>query len=111
MSGLVFAVTCTLVPESSYDDPDSVLLPELTAAGLVLWRLRVPDHQLWCTVEDSVGQLTLRVHDPGTGQTAVAETHTTIAAVVTRAHELRVQFVADGWIVVDVDLDDPDESP
>ncbi len=95
------------MPDPSYRRRDSVLVPELTTDGLVLWRLREPNRQLWCTVEDFAGQLALRVYDPGTGHTAVAEAHT-VASVVGRADELRIQFVAEGWELVDVDLDEPD---
>ena len=94
------------VAESNSSRPDAALLPEVTANGLVLWRLRVPDHQLWCTVEDFAGELALRVHDQATDQTMISETHDTAASVVERADELRDRFMADGWDVVDVDLDE-----
>ena len=43
----------------------------------------------------------LRVHSPNGERTLVAESHDTAAAVVARAHELRVHFVDDGWEVVE----------
>ena len=94
------------MPDPLHRRRDSVLVPELTTDGLVLWRLRDPDYQLWCTVEDFAGQLALRVYEPGTGRTAVVEAHT-VASVVGRADELRIQFVAEGWERGDVDLDEP----
>ncbi len=84
-------------------------LPELTAEGLSLWRLtRVPDQHLWCTVSDFAGDLALTIHNLGTGQVPVAESHDTIDTLVQRADELRDQFLAAGWSEVDVDLDEPD---
>ncbi len=94
--------------ESFSSRPDAALLPEVTADGLVLWRLRVPGHALWCTVEDIAGQLLLRVYDPSTGQTMAHDTLDTAALVVQRADDVRDLFIADGWELVDVDLDEPD---
>ena len=71
------------------------------ADGLVLWRLSRDGYEWWCSVEDFAETLALRVHSPNGERTLVAESHDTAAAVVARAHELRVQFVDDGWEVVE----------
>jgi len=85
------------------------LLPELTDEGLLLWRLRwSPDHQLWCLVAESSGELAVRVHDPATGRTTTAGVYANIASTIDRAEALRIQFIAAGWQIVDVDLDEPD---
>ncbi len=85
------------------------LLEELTADGLVLWRLRWSSaHQSWCVVENRAGDLTLTVYDQGTDRVQVAEVHETVASAISRADALRDQAVAAGWEVVDVDLDEPD---
>ncbi len=87
----------------------TTLLPELTAKGLVLWRLRwSPEQPLWCSVCDGAGGLTLTVHNPATDQAFVTEDHPTITILVDRAADLRDQLVAAGWKAVDVDLDEPD---
>ncbi len=87
----------------------TVLLPELTARGLVLWRLRrSADQQLWCSVRDRGGELGLTVHEPSADRTLVSELHPNIAPLVARAERLREQLVGAGWQVVDVDLDEPD---
>ncbi len=52
--------------------------------------------------------LALRVNDPATRQTTVAEVHETIESAIGRADSLRDQFIAAGWQEVDVDLDEPD---
>ena len=84
-------------------------LPEVTAHGLVLWRLRrSPEEQLWCSVRNFAGELTLVVQDPAAARTAVAEPHPHIASLVGRAETLRDQLIAAGWQMVDVDLDEPD---
>ena len=80
---------------------DGAHLPELPADGLVLWRLSKDGYEWWCSVEDFAETLALRVHSPNGERTLVAESHDTAAAVVARAHELRVQFVDDGWEVVE----------
>ena len=87
----------------------TVLLPELTASGLVLWRLRrSSDQQLWCSVRDRDGELGLTVHEPAADRTLVSELHQSITPLVNRADNLRHQLVDAGWQVVDVDLDEPD---
>ena len=84
-------------------------LPEVTARGLVLWRLRrSPEEQLWCSVRDFGGDLAFVVQDPAAPRTAVAEPHRDIASLVDRAETLRAQLRAAGWQLVDVDLDEPD---
>ena len=86
----------------------SNFLPELTAEGLTLWRLRrAPDDQLWCSVSEFAGELALTVHDLASDQVRVAEAHWGIVPLVDRADELRDEFVDEGWIVVDVDLVEP----
>ena len=83
--------------------------PELTAHGLVLWRLRRSQHeQLWCSVHDFAGELSLTVQDPAVPRAAAAEAHQNIGSLMDRAEHVRDQLVADGWTVVDVDLDEPD---
>ncbi len=87
----------------------TVLLPELTARGLVLWRLRrSSDQQLWCSVHESGGELSLTVHEPSGDRTLVSEVHLTIAPLVERAEHLQERLVDAGWQLVDVDLDEPD---
>ena len=87
----------------------TTLLPELTAAGLVLWRIRrSPEHQLWCVVGDLDGELTLTTYDPASDTVPVEEVYPTITALVSRADALRDQFTTAGWELVDVDLDEPD---
>ena len=89
--------------------PVPILLPELTADGLVLWRLRrTPEDQLWCMVGEFAGELALTLHDQASRLVPVAEFHQTIASVVNRAETLQAEFVTAGWEVVDVDLDEPD---
>ncbi len=84
-------------------------LPEVTAEGLVLWRVRrSPDEQLWCSVHDFVGELSMTVHNPSTPRTADAEVHSNIGSLIDRADHLQKQLLAAGWEVVDVDLDEPD---
>ena len=84
-------------------------LPEVTADGLILWRLRrTPEQQLWCAVSEFAGELALTVHDVATDQMPVAETYWDIESLVSRAEALRDQFLAAGWEAVDVDLDEPD---
>lgn len=86
----------------------STLLPELTAGGLNLWRLRrTPEEQLWCSVSDFAGELALTVHDLAADQVKVAETHWDVVSLVDRSEELREEFVAVGWTMVDVDLVEP----
>ena len=86
----------------------TTLLPELTAQGLVLWRLRwSTEQQLWCSVHEGSRGLTLTVHNPATDETSVTEA-STITILINRAENLRNQLVAAGWKAVDVDLDEPD---
>ena len=84
-------------------------LPELTAEGLVLWRVRrSPHEQLWCSVHDFVGELSLTVQDPAAPRAAAAESHPDIGSLITRADHLQEQLLAAGWELVDIDLDEPD---
>ena len=86
----------------------ATLFPELTAEGLILWRLRrTPEDQLWCSVSEFAGELALTVHDLALDQVKVAETHWDVVALVDRSEELREELVAAGWTVVDVDLVEP----
>ena len=82
------------------------LAPELTADGLVLWRVRRSERQVWCEVKDLSGELLIRVLDPATARSVVSEVHDTVAAVVGRAVQLQHQFSAAGWELVDFDLDE-----
>ena len=87
----------------------TTLLPELATRGLILWRLRrSPDEQLWCSVCDLNGELTLTVHAPGMPRTSMSEVHTSVGSLVDRANKLHSQLESSGWHVVDVDLDEPD---
>ena len=81
--------------------PDGAHLPELPADCLVLWRLSRDGDEWWCSVESFAETLALRVHSPNGERTLVAESHDTAAAVVARTDELRVQFMDDGWAVVE----------
>ena len=88
-----------------------VFLPEVTANGLVLWRLRLSsDQQLWCSVRDpdDAAELALTVCDPAADWAISSEVHADIGRLIDRAESLRDQLVADGWQAVDVDLDEPD---
>ncbi len=87
----------------------TTLLSELTASGLVLWRLRwSSDHHIWCTVQDRNGELILTVHEPATDRIVMTETHDDIGPVVDRARHLCDQYMANGWQCIDIDLDEPD---
>ena len=68
----------------------TTLIPELTTRGLILWRLRrSPDEQLWCSVCDLAGELTLTVHAPGMPRTSMAEVHPHVGSLVERASTLQ----------------------
>ena len=84
------------------------LFPELTAEGLVLWRLHRSDGlERWCMVMDFGGALTLVVHELTTdGDDPAAEVHGDFAALVRRSEVLRGELVAEGWHEVEVDPDD-----
>ncbi len=87
----------------------TTVLPEVTASGLILWRLRLsPEEQLWCSVHDFAGDLSLTVQDPAEARTAAAAAHPNIGSLIDRAEHLRDQLEAAGWRLVDVDLDEPD---
>ena len=89
----------------------TTVFTELTANGLVLWRLRrSSNQQLWCTAFERDGELTLTFHDPASERRPVAETHGHIASLMERADELRVLLVGASWEELDVDLDEPDED-
>ena len=85
--------------------PDAGALPEVSD-GLVLWRLRCGDQQLWCQVEDVAEALAARVYSPATGETVVWEFFDTAAALVEGADAFRNNHLAAGW--VEVDVDEPD---
>ena len=85
----------------------TTLVPEVTASGLLLWRLRrAADQQLWCAVRQAAaqGSLVLTVHDTASGQTVVDETHADIVPLVERAEAMRDVLVAAGWQLIDVDV-------
>ncbi len=89
----------------------TTVLPEVTASGLILWRLRLSSaQQRWCSVcvPDDAGELVLTICDPGTDWALISEAHADIGLLVARAESLRDQFVAAGAVIVDVDLDEPD---
>ena len=83
--------------------------PEVSADGLVLWRVRrSPDAQLWCTVRDGKrGGLVLTLHDPGKRRREVTKCFSHIGSLVEWAERVRGRLVTAGWQVVDVDLDEP----
>ena len=85
------------------------LLPEVSADGLVLWRLRrSSDEQFWCSVTDAQGELVLTVHNPSCSGIAVREKHPDVSSLLERAERVSATFRAAGWRVVDVDVDEPD---
>ncbi len=89
----------------------TTVLPEVTASGLVLWRLRLSSaQQRWCSVRvaDDAGELVLTIFDPGTDGALISEAHADIGLLIDRAESLRDQLVAAGGVIVDVDLDEPD---
>jgi hypothetical protein len=89
----------------------TALFRDLTAQGLVLWRLRrSTNQQLWCTVFERDGELALTFHDPSSNRRPVAETHPHIGPLVDRADELRVLLVGAGWTEVDVALGEPESD-
>ena len=84
-------------------------LPEVTAEGLILWRMRrSPHEQLWCSVHDFAGELSLTIQNPAKPGTADAEVHSNIGSLIDHADHMRDQLLAGGWEIVDVDLDEPD---
>ena len=84
-------------------------LPEVTAEGLILWRMRrSPHEQLWCSVHDFAGELSLTIQNPAQPGTADAEVHSNIGSVIDHADRMRDQLLAGGWEIVDIDLDEPD---
>ena len=86
----------------------AALLPELSAEGLTLWRLRrTSGDQLWCSVSEFAGELALTVHDLASDPVKVAEAHWDVVSLIDRSDELRDGFIASGWTVVDVDLVEP----
>ena len=75
-------------------------MPELTATGIVLRRLRWPsDQRLWCSVRVGTDGLFLTVRNPATDQASVPEAHPHITLLVDRAQNLLDQLVAAGWKV------------
>lgn len=96
------------MPESFSSRPDAGQLPELGTEGLVLWRLRSDRGHRWCEVADIAGALAVRVHDPTTRETLRWEAYETAASVVRAASEWCEDYLAAGWVVIDIDLDEPD---
>ena len=89
----------------------TVFLPEFTATGLALWRLRrSPAEQVWCSVHYPHGddELVLIVQDQATEQPVLEESHLSLVQLMERAENVRKQFMTEGWQLVDVDLDEPD---
>ena len=87
----------------------TTFLPEVTAHGLVLWRLRrSPGEQLWCSTLDLADELALTVQDPTTQRAVITETHSHIGSLINRAEKLQRELEAAGWQLIDVDLDVPD---
>ena len=52
--------------------------------------------------------MALTVHEPASDRTLVSELHPDLEPLVDRAESLRTQLVGAGWLVVDVDFDEPD---
>lgn len=75
----------------------AAIFPELTANGLVLWRVRQPpDRQAWCYVTEFCGEVTLSVHDLGTDDVFIAEVHSSLSSLVERADRIRQRLLAAG---------------
>ncbi len=82
----------------------TTLAPEVTAHGLVLWRLRCPpDRRLRCLVGKFSGKLVLAVHSKG--KVLVAESYTDIGALVARADALKDSYARNGWEEFDTEDD------
>ena len=82
----------------------AAILPEVTADGLVLWRVRrTPDRQAWCYVTEFCGEVTLSVHDLGTDDVFIAEVHASLPSLVERAERIRRKLLATGWDEYDPD--------
>lgn len=82
----------------------AAILPEVTADGLVLWRVRkTKGRQAWCYVTEFCGEVTLSVHDLGTDDVFIAEVHSSLLPLVERADRIRRQLLATGWEDYDPD--------
>ena len=81
----------------------TVLLPEVSAEGLVLWRVRQPPRQeLCCCITECGGELMLGVHDIVTDDVLFAEVHRNVVSLMSRAEELRDEYLALGWHACDL---------
>ncbi len=81
----------------------TVLLPEVSAEGLVLWRVRQPPaRNLCCCITESGGELMLGVHDIVTDDVLFAEVHRDVVSLVSRAEELQDDYLAAGWHACDL---------
>ena len=73
-------------------------LPEVSAEGLVLWRVRrSPDVQVWCSVRSEAGGLVLTLHDPWKTRREVTKSYAHIGSLVESAQRVRGRLVAAGW--------------
>ena len=80
----------------------TAILPEISAAGLVLWRLlRAPDRQAWCYVTEFCGEITLSVHELASDDVFMAEVHSDMQALVGRAEQIQQELLAAGWQLSD----------
>ena len=81
----------------------TTLLPEVSAEGLVLWRVRQPPRQeLCCCITECCGELILGVHDLVTDDVLFAEAHRDAVSLMSRAEELRDEYLAAGWHTCDL---------
>ena len=86
--------------------------PEVTAEGLVLWRLgRDRARQLRCEVKELAQTLLVRVHNPVTSRTVISESYGSVRMAVDRAFYLRDQYIASGWTVIDTESADASGGP
>ena len=84
----------------------TVRLPEVAAEGLVLWRVRQPPgRELWCCITECYGELILGIHDLVTDDVLFAEVHWDVVSLVSRAEELRDEYLAAGWCAFDLAKD------
>ena len=80
----------------------TALLPEVSADGLVLWRVRRSPHQeLWCCITEFYGELLLGIHDVATDDVLFAKVCWDVVSLVSHAERLRDEYLATGWHVFD----------
>ena len=83
----------------------TTLAPEVTAHGLVLWRLhRSPEQRLHCLVGKFSGKLVLAIHSEG--KVLVAESHSDIVTLVNQVETMKASYMQKGWDELDEERDD-----